>query len=693
MSHLYKKFVSERVSGLVNATDKIRNCTVIAHIDHGKTTLTDSLIASSGLLSKEVAASARLLDYDMIEQERGITIKASSISLVHKVNNDEYLIHLIDTPGHIDFSSHVTRGLRLTDGAIVVVDVIEGIMVQTETVTRQALEELVRPILFVNKVDRLIKEKRLDTMKIAKEINKTVKEYNDLLGKYLDEKELEKWEISFISGNLSIGSAIDKWGFGFEELREKAGSSKPKELANAFLEIIEDIVESYKTGNEKELEDKYPIAKVILDTVVEKLPSPKDAQKYRIPKFWTILENSMIYDNMIQCSSNGPCVVVVSNVQPDRHAGNVATVRVFSGTLKRGVPLRNIRTKQADKSLQIGIQMVKAKAALQEVPAGNLAFITGVKGVAIGDTLVDDVKETIEAMSVLQYPTEPVVTYTIEPRRLSELGSISEPIEEYAKTDPALDFQVNPETGEMLLSGAGELHVEISIQMLERKGVRVQLGQPMVLLKEQLTRDGASCSAGNVPHSEFTVTAKITPEDEMQFSGTILESNPQTSCYLVDETHSINQNSDEAQWIREGFRYLIQQGLVRGERMRRLSIHIERAKIRYEGPETSWADVTSPLIRAARASIKTGKPEVLEPWLKMEFSSPEEYVGTLTSILSKRKGRVISIDSLRTQYKVEAELPVSESFGIANEIRTATSGWVSWGAQTGEYRSLDEKGN
>ncbi|MHA1864203.1 MAG: GTP-binding protein, partial [Candidatus Thorarchaeota archaeon] len=269
MSHIYKKFVKERAAELVTETERIRNVTVIAHIDHGKTTLTDSLIAASGLLSKEVAATARLLDYDLIEQQRGITIKASGISVLHSMNNQEHLINLIDTPGHIDFSSHVTQGLRLTDGAIIVVDAIEGIMVQTETVTRQAMQELVRPVLFVNKVDRLLRERKLSARKTAEEINRVVREFNAMLGKYLDDDLLEEWEVSFNKGSLSVGSALDKWGLDIKNLKQKAGDSEnPADLVNAFIEILEDIEGVYKEEKRKDLMNMYPVSEVILDSVV-----------------------------------------------------------------------------------------------------------------------------------------------------------------------------------------------------------------------------------------------------------------------------------------------------------------------------------------------------------------------------------------------------------------------------------------
>ena len=687
--------MKERVTDLVSQTENIRNVTIIAHIDHGKTTLSDSLIAASGLLSKDIAASARLLDYDLIEQERGITIKASGISLVHAIDGKEHLINLVDTPGHIDFSSHVTRGLRLTDGAVIVVDSIEGIMVQTETVTRQAMLELVRPVLFVNKVDRLLKERRLSGRKAAEEINKVVREFNAMLGKYLDDERLEDWEVSFSRGSLGVGSAIDKWGIDIDTLKDRTGGSEePEDLGNAFLSILEEIEEVYKTESQKDLAAQYPVARVILDSVVRVIPSPKVAQVYRVPLFWDGDPDSKIGKNLMQCSDSGPCICMVGDVQPDRHASTVTAVRVFSGTLERAKPLLNLRTKEQRKSLQIGMHMSKTRVDLSHVPAGNLAFITGLRDIAVGDTLIDaegyeKSKDPIRPMSALQYPMEPVVTYTIEPKHLSELGNIQEPIEAYVKTDPALEFELNPETGEMLLSGAGELHIEISVEKLTRQGIQVILGKPMVLLREQLTTEGSSCSSEHDNVSSFTIRATIASEETSPPTlGTVIDQDPRSASWIVDASNKINQFGDEVQWIKEAFRTIIRNGPVGGERMRRLGLVIERATLKTEAPETSWRDITQPLLEAARASVLSGTPVVLEPWILLEISSPEEHVGTLSAILSKRKGQVFEINSERSLYRIDAEIPVRESFGLANEIRTSTSGWATWGAQAGGFRDI-----
>ena len=691
MSHLYKKFVKERVTNLIDKTERIRNVTVIAHIDHGKTTLTDSLIAESGLLSKEVAATARLLDYDQIEQQRGITIKASGISLLHSHGNTEYLINLIDTPGHIDFSSHVTRGLRLTDGAIIVVDAIEGIMVQTETVTRQAMQEQVRPVLFVNKVDRLMRERRLNPKRVAEEINRIVREFNAMLGKYLDDELLEKWEVSFNKGSLSVGSALDKWGLDYQTLRERAGgSSKSTDLANAFVKILDEINDVYMKENRKTLMDMYPVAKVVLDSVVKTIPNPVDAQSYRIPAFWRGNLDSQEGKALLACDSNGPCICLVGDVQPDRHAATVAAVRIFSGTLQRAEPLINCRTGETVKSLQVGVFMSKTRVDLPKIPAGNLAFMTGIKDIAIGDTVVSESIADMVPMSGLSYPTEPVVTYSIEPKRLSELQEIQAPIEEYVKTDPALEFEINPDTGEMLLSGAGELHIEITIEKLARIGIEVVLGKPMVLLREQIGHDGTLETAGGEEVSRFSVQAVMPMSNTTPDSlGTVIDKDPGSNCWLLDASNTINPYGEETEWVKEAFRTIIRSGPVKGEKMRRLWLIIKKANLKYTAPETSWREITQPLLQAARRSILNANPMVLEPWIKLEIIAPEEYVGILSSILAKRKGEILEINSERTLFKLDAEIPVRESFGLANEIRTETSGWATWGAQSGGYRSLN----
>ncbi len=690
MSQLYKKFVDERAAALIDETGRIRNCTVIAHVDHGKTTLTDSLIASSGLMSKEVAASARLMDYDPIEQQRGITIKASGISLIHEMAGKDYLIHLIDTPGHIDFSSHVTRGLRLTDGAIVVVDIIEGIMVQTETVTRQAMDELVRPMLFINKVDRLITEKKLKARKIAEVINKTVREFNAMLGKYLDDSRLETWQVSFSRGSLCIGSALDKWGVDIDVLKQKSGGdSGSAALTNSLIAILEDIVDSYANEKEKSLTQRYPVDRVVLDSLVRTVPNPAHAQEYRVPVFWKGKVGSIVGDSLLHCKKDGPCVLLVGDVQPDQHAGTVAAVRVFSGTLQRAKPLRNLRTGRSAKTLQIGLFMSKTRIQLPSVPAGNLAFITGLNELAVGDTLADEAAGSMQPMMGLHYPTEPVVTYSIEPKSLSELSTIQSLIEQYVTSDPALEFRADPDTGEMLLSGAGELHIEVTVEKLARQGINVALGKPMVLLREQMTINGRTCVGGGATTSKFSVKAVLTPDAAaLHALGTFIDTDPRSACNIVDSSTTINPLSDEAEMIREGFRVITRNGPLAGERLRKTTFIIETAELRTESAETSWRDVTQPLLQAARESFMSGHPLVLEPWVRLEISAPEEHIGTLTAIVAKRKGRVLQIDSERTLFRVEAEIPVRESFGLANEIRTSTSGWATWGAKAGGYRRV-----
>ncbi|MEM3489633.1 MAG: GTP-binding protein, partial [Nitrososphaerota archaeon] len=266
------KKISE-VLDILRNKDRIRNIGIIAHVDHGKTTTSDSLLAAAGLLSPALAGKALALDYLEEEQQRQMTIKAANVSLYYEMNGTPFIINLIDTPGHVDFSGRVTRALRAIDGAVVVVDAVEGVMTQTETVVRQALGERVRPVLYINKVDRLIKELRLTPEKIQETLGRIVLEVNRLIDMYAEPEYRDKWKLSFQSGTVAMGSAKDRWGFTVPQAQKRGVK-------------FSDVLQAFVNNNIDWLKETMPLHEAILEMVINHHPPPHIAQRYRIPKIW-----------------------------------------------------------------------------------------------------------------------------------------------------------------------------------------------------------------------------------------------------------------------------------------------------------------------------------------------------------------------------------------------------------------------
>ena len=264
----------ERVKDLMDKPTLIRNIGICAHIDHGKTTLSDNLLAGSGMISMDLAGKQLFMDFDEEEQARGITINAANVSMVHEVAGQEYLINLIDTPGHVDFGGDVTRAMRAVDGAVVVVDAVEGTMPQTETVLRQALRENVKPILFINKVDRLINELKIEKKDMPIRLGKVIDHVNKLVKNMSPEHyEKDNWKLDAAKGTVCFGSALYKWAVSIPSM---------KNTGIGFNEVYD----YCKAGNMKELSQKSPLHAVLLDSVVHHLPDPLEAQKRRIPVIW-----------------------------------------------------------------------------------------------------------------------------------------------------------------------------------------------------------------------------------------------------------------------------------------------------------------------------------------------------------------------------------------------------------------------
>ena len=314
--------MTEDILAMMEDPEQIRNIGLIGHIDHGKTTLSDSLLAEAGLLSKSLAGEARVLDYLEEEQRRGITMKSANISLYYEHSTQDakpVLVNLVDTPGHLDFSGKVTRALRLIDGVVVIVDSVEEVSSQTETVVRQALEEAVVPILFINKIDRLFRELKLDLDEIKKKFARIIQDFNHLIDMFGNEFAKENWKVAADKGTVIFGSALHKWGFIVPQIVQNKHS----------FDYFQD---AYLNEDYSELPKLYPVWKSVLDAVVDHLPNPLVAQKYRIAQIWSgdTAINSPIVDSLLACDKNGPLVIGLSKVQKIKNR-LIATGRVFFG--------------------------------------------------------------------------------------------------------------------------------------------------------------------------------------------------------------------------------------------------------------------------------------------------------------------------------------------------------------------------
>ena len=301
----------KRATEVMHNRERIRNLAIAAHIDHGKTTLSDNLIAGAGMMSEELAGKSRVLDFDDQESARGITINAASASMVHGVNDEDYLINLIDTPGHVDFGGDVTRAMRAVDGCIILTCAVEGAMPQTETVVRQALKEKVRPVLFINKVDRLINELQVTPEDMMARFKVQITKVNDLIRAFAPDEHKSDWQVDVAKGTVAFGSAYHNWGITVPFM-QKSGINFPQ------------IFEYCQNEEQKELAQKAPVHEVLLDMAVEKLPSPLIAQEYRIPNIWQGELDSDVGKSMVSCDSDGPLSLMITKIWMDPHAGEVA---------------------------------------------------------------------------------------------------------------------------------------------------------------------------------------------------------------------------------------------------------------------------------------------------------------------------------------------------------------------------------
>ncbi len=407
------------IAKLMKQQDKIRNIAIAAHIDHGKTTFSDNLLAGAGMLSEETAGKQRALDFHEDEASRGITIDSASVSMIHKVGGEDYLINLIDTPGHVDFGGDVTRAMRAVDGCVILSCAVEGVMPQTETVVRQALKELVKPVLFINKVDRLINEVKLTPEDMQAKFIKIIDHVNKLIEAIAPEGYKEKWKVGVGEGTVAFGSAFHNWALSFPYMKANNISFK-------------DIIDAYQSDNHKELAKKAPLHEVVLNMSIKHHPNPVDAQKYRIPKIWHGDKDTPLGKNLVDCDPNGEPVFVPIKIVVDKHAGEIAAGRMFSGTLKQGDDVYMNLGKRPTRIQQVSVYKGANRVVVDQVTAGNVVGVVGLKDVFAGETVS---KNPIEPFEAIKHLFDPVVTKSIEATKAADLPKLVEILRQIGKED------------------------------------------------------------------------------------------------------------------------------------------------------------------------------------------------------------------------------------------------------------------
>lgn len=803
-------FSVAQIRAMMAEQDSIRNISVIAHVDHGKSTLTDSLIGKAGIIADARQGEARFMDTRDDEQDRSITIKSTCVSLYYEQRNKEdpsqpikpFLINLIDSPGHVDFSSEVTAALRVTDGALVVVDCIEGVCVQTETVLRQAIAERIKPILFLNKLDRIFLELSMTPEEAFKSFRNSIESVNVIVETYNDET-LGNIQVDPESGRVGFGSGLHAWGFTLRDFatayENKFGTTadklmkrlwgnncwhptlrkwvkhdpvnnpyrkegEPINLERGFCQfiirpmvtlfdaIMNDSPEVYKpiirglqlglSNEEKDMVQK-PLLKVVmrrwipagdalLDMIVEHLPSPNVAQKYRCDILYAGDLKDPICDSIRACDPNAHLSMYVSKMCPTSEKGRfIAFGRVFSGTVATGQQVRiygpdyqygkkrDLHVKKIQRTL---LMMGRYVEQLADCPCGNMVGLVGVDQYLLkSGTITTD--EEARPFKTMKFSVSAVVQVAVEPCSAQDLPKLVEGLKRLSKSDPLVQTKL-AKTGEHIIAGAGELHLEICLKDLQEqylKGAKIRISEPVVSYCEGIsakTGGPKPDGSGNYPemivakspnkHNRLYMWAKplsdefckAVDEKEVQPNQDVKE----RARYLVKEfdwevniarkiwtfgcppdclPNVIVDASKGVQFLNEikdhvvgAFMQVTAGGCLADEQWRGIQLCIDDVHLHADAIHRGAGQIMPCAKKVFYAAQLASSPILFEPMYLVDITVPNSALSGVYQTLNARRGIVDEMqERIGTPLvQIRAFLPVSESFGFTQLLRQKTAG-------------------
>ena len=705
-----KEQMVDKVKRLVSSIDQVRNMGIVAHIDHGKTTLSDSLLAGAGMLSEEKAGEQRFLDTREDEQQRGITIQSANVNMVHEIDGKEFLINLIDTPGHVDFGGDVTRAMRAVDGALVLVDAVEGAMPQTETVLRQALKEGVKPVLFINKVDRLIKELKLQPDKMQDRFVKVIDKVNTLIASFAPPSMKKEWQVKVDTGTVAFGSGIDKWALSVPMMKKKGVTFK--DIFDAYATEGQDREESLK-----ELRAKAPLHETVLDMAVKHFPNPKEAQKYRIPILWKGDLDSKEGIALLNTDDKGPMIFCITKVMVDPQAGELAVGRLFSGKIKRGMDAKLIRAISDQRIQQIYVFKGDHKFSIEEVPAGNIVGISGLKNTTSGET-VSSIPD-ITPFEAIKHIFDPVVTKAIEAKNPKDLPKLIIALRDMNKEDPTMRVEINEETGEHLISGLGELHLEIKEHDIEKyRGIPIVTSEPLVVYRETVTKP-SQVFEGKSPNKHNKLYFSVEPLEEGVYNAIIngflsnrkvkkkipeltkqlidagmnkMEARGIAEIYgetvLLDVSKGIVHMREIIEMVMAAYEEMMRAGPIAKEPVSNVKIKLHDAKLHEDAIHRGPGQMIPCVRLGIKAAILNTDYTLLEPIQTIRIDTPTNYMGSCSKIVQARRGQLVNMEDEAGVTVLTAKIPVAEMFGFTNELRSETEGRGVWSLIDSQFEQI-----
>jgi len=785
-------FTVDQIREIMDKKRNIRNMSVIAHVDHGKSTLTDSLVSKAGIIAGAKAGEARFTDTRQDEQDRCITIKSTAVSMYYELaqkdldwitqekDGNAFLINLIDSPGHVDFSSEVTAALRVTDGALVVVDCVSGVCVQTETVLRQAIAERIRPVLMMNKMDRALLELQLGQEEMFQTFNRIVESVNVIVGTYADEDgPMGDIQVKPDNGTVGFGSGLHGWGFTLKEFAEmyatKMGTEPKKMLKNLwgnrfffakerkwksqageggvrgfcmfvldpiykmFNSIMEFKKETYTKLLEKldvklDVEERQLEGKPLLKTVMRKwlpagdallmmiaihLPSPVTAQKYRMEMLYEGPDDDECAIGVKNCNPDAPLMMYISKMVPTSDKGRFyAFGRVFSGTCETGQKVRimgpnYVVGKKEDlniKSIQRTILMMgRSVEPIPSVPCGNICGLVGVDAYLVKTGTITT-SESAHNMRVMKFSVSPVVRVAVEPKDPQHLPKLVEGLKRLSKSDPMV-LCFTEESGEHIIAGAGELHLEICLKDLEEDhaGIPLIKSSPVVSYRETVTADSSIQCLSKSPnkHNRLLMQARPMPDglpedidkgevsDKQDFKirgrylsdtyGYNVDEARKIWCFgpegtgpniLIDATKGVQYLNEIKDSVVAGFQWATKEGVMCEENMRGVRFDIQDVTLHTDAIHRGGGQIIPTARRCLYACYLTATPGILEPVYLVEIQCPQSACGGIYGVLNRKRGHVFEDAAVvgTPMQMVKAYLPVMESFGFTAELRAATSG-------------------